>query len=85
MLSVVITLGLVTAEALWTMRPWAYRASQALAASVVGLIVLAGLHVMPSDPWTAMWMFVIAAISRWGIRPVVEYVRNQGRVPLRAP
>jgi O-antigen/teichoic acid export membrane protein len=82
--AVIAALSLVNAEALWRVRPWAYRASRALAASVVAAIVLAGLGGFVHHAWNSFWLLVIAAICAWGLRPVLAHVRGSSlaRYPL---
>jgi hypothetical protein len=76
MVSVIAALALVNAEALWQVRPWAYRASRALARSVVGSIAVTAAWGLLSQPVEAFWLLVIAAICAWGLRPVLDYIRG---------
>ncbi|HEX8903770.1 MAG TPA: hypothetical protein VF771_02870 [Longimicrobiaceae bacterium] len=84
-LALISALAWVTAEALWRMRPWAYRASRALARSVVGVMALTGTLVLLDEPWDGFWILFIAAITAWGLRPVLEYVRGRALALHPAP
>lgn len=78
-------LGLLTAEALWFVRKWAYRATQAF----VGMLVLIVLAVFANDPSLPALAFVAFALLCAGmaLRAVHRGLhprRASSRIPLPA-
>jgi hypothetical protein len=66
--------GVVT-EALWRPRPWAYRATLALALAYTGVVALLCLGLEGLDGlMTAFWILFFSA---WVVAPIVIYVRNR--------
>ncbi|HSU13868.1 hypothetical protein [Longimicrobium sp.] len=70
-------LALVTAEAIWRVRPWAYRAGAALAWSTIGCFVvpaLAGL--LMGELLGAFGMLLAAGFIAFPVLPMVGYLRR---------
>lgn len=66
--------GVVT-EALWRPRPWAYRATLALALAYTAVVILLSLGLEGLDGLTtAFWNLFFSA---WVVVPIVIYVRNR--------
>ena len=65
----------VAAEALWNARPWAYRASLALALAYAAAITL--LSLAYEGVGGLMVAFWILFFSAWVVVPIVMYVRNR--------
>lgn len=67
-------LSAVAAEALWRARPWAYRASLALAVAYAAAVTLLCLGTDGLDGlMTAFWILLFSA---WVVVPIVVYVRG---------
>jgi len=67
-------LSAVVAEALLAARPWAYRASLALAAAFAGVVVLDGLgDGAPGFSWAVARLIVSAIV----VGPILVYVRER--------
>lgn len=77
--AVIAALAFVTAEALWGMRRWAYAASRALAASVVGAFLLGVVAGLTKGEFASLIMLPMAAITAWGLQPVLRYVRDRSQ------
>jgi len=68
-------LSAVAAEALWRARPWAYRASLALAVAYACVLAIKGfLNDGMDGVVTAVWMLILSAIV---VVPLVAYVRHR--------
>jgi uncharacterized membrane protein YcjF (UPF0283 family) len=78
-------LAFVTAEALWGMRPWAYAATLALAASLVGAFVIGAIHGIVNGDYVLVMLLPMGALTAWGLQPVLRYVRDRGRLLHGAP
>lgn len=74
------SLGLLTAEALWRVRRWAFPASVALAGSVLApCVVLAVVLAMDNDVPMALLALLAGGIMVFGMQPVLAYVRDRSR------
>lgn len=65
----------VAAEALWNARPWAYRASLALALAYAAAVTL--LALAAEGAGGLMVAFWILFFSAWVVVPIMMYVRNR--------
>ena len=73
----------VAAEALWNARPWAYRASLALALAYAAAVTLLTLAVEGAGG--LMVAFWILFVSAWVVVPIVMYVRNRSATLFGTP
>jgi hypothetical protein len=76
-------LAAVAAEALWNARPWAYRATLALALAYTASVTLLcmGIGGLPGL-WAA---FGILFFSAWVVLPIVLYVRDRSSTLFGTP
>jgi hypothetical protein len=73
----------VAAEALWNARPWAYRASLALALVYAAAVTLLTLAV--EGVGGLMVAFWILFFSAWVVVPIMMYVRNRSSTLFGTP
>lgn len=75
-------LALVTAEALWNLRPWAHAATVALQAAVAGTVAVGALALAIIGRWdTAFVLGLVTAASALALEGAARHVRDQMRAP----
>jgi hypothetical protein len=81
-LPLLTVLGAVVAEALWCVRPWAYRASATLAITFIGTILALGA----AEGGSGMAVALVAAVPAGLVTgAMVAYVRNRSYSLFPAP
>ncbi|HEX8242769.1 MAG TPA: hypothetical protein VF541_04725 [Longimicrobium sp.] len=73
-------LALVTAEALWRVRPWAFRACLVLAWMLAGVPVAAGILGFSLKHGGPAALVAAGTVSAYATYPVVTYVRRRIRL-----
>ena len=74
-----VSLGLVTTEALWKARPAAYSASLALAASWFVLVPAMAAMAAVAEPVFLRRAAVVLGVSAVGVIPMLLYIRHRTR------
>ena len=75
-------LSLVTAEAIWRVRPWAHRAGKTLATCTVAVFAVPGLvSLLLFEPVAALGFFLAAGIVALIVVPMVGYLRRTSPQP----
>jgi hypothetical protein len=74
-----LSLGLITTEALWKARPWAYPASLALAVSYFVSLSAVGALVAVEAPDSLWWAGLVLGVSAVMVIPMLRYIRHHSR------
>ncbi|HEX6750975.1 MAG TPA: hypothetical protein VF092_27045 [Longimicrobium sp.] len=84
-LAISAALALVAADALWRDRPWAYRATVALAWTLAGVPIAAGTLGFSLAGMRSVGLVAIGVGSTYILAPAVRYVRRRTLVRHPAP
>jgi len=79
---ILAVLSLITAEAIWRVRPWAYRAGRALAILTLAVFAIPGLvSLLLFEPLAAFGFFLATGIVALIVLPMLGYLRRTSSQP----